>query len=44
VIVSGIAIGLEDAVELLEKLFRSLAGAPHAEVKDRTTARGSVLP
>src|SRR5271165_64181 len=43
-IVSRIAVGLQDAIELLEKLLRSVAPASQAEVERNITSRSSVLP
>src|SRR5664279_850653 len=44
VVVSGIAIRLQEAFELLKKLLGPFASASQAEVEDDITARGSVLP
>ena len=44
VFVGGVAIGLQDAVELAEKLFWPFALATHTEVEDNTLTRRSILP
>src|SRR5215471_16618917 len=44
VIVSFIAIGLQQAVKLPEKLFRSISPSSHLKVKDHDTAWPTVLP
>src|SRR5216684_4254795 len=37
-VISDIAIGLQNACELAEELFRTFAPAPHLEVEDDTTS------
>jgi hypothetical protein len=43
-VVSCIAIGLENPFEGTEEFHRTLASAPHPEVKDDTAARSAILP
>src|ERR1019366_9488796 len=44
VFVCGVAVGLQDAVELAEKLFWPFALAAHAEIENHRSTWRSVLP
>src|SRR5258708_5674510 len=44
VVICDIAIGLKNAGELAEELFRTFPPAPHPEVEDDTTSWPTVLP
>src|ERR1035438_10448112 len=44
VIVGGIAVGLQKAIELVQKLLRPFSLTPHAEIEDHAAPRSAVLP
>src|SRR5690349_18131170 len=44
ILISGVAVALQDAFELTEKPLRSFASTPQAEVEHHAASRPAVLP
>ena len=43
-IIGGIGVGLQYAFEFIQEVSRAFASAAHAKIKNRRSARRSILP